>query len=158
MSNRPAAAQVALLDTHLTHVLISGDSIADLHVFVDGAPILTGSIESLSLDIVAPSDELPDGRLTAILSRYETAPDGSRRQSGLPLFPGTVEIVGKGKRISVSCPEAGSFEGLWLGLGLRPDGTADEATGVQSLRILLAPGVAADARLGWSDGSEESLF
>ena len=140
MSNRPSAAQVALLDTHLTHVLMSGDSIADLHIFVDATPVLTGSIESFSLDIVAPSDEVPDGRITAILSRYETAPDGSKRQSATALFPGTVEIVGKGRRISISCPEAGSFDGLWLGLGLRADGTADELTGVKSLRVLLAIG------------------
>lgn len=158
MSNRPAAAQVAQLDTHLTHVFLAGDSVADLHVFVDGAPVLTGAIESVSVDIVAPSDEVPDGRITAILSRYETAADGSKRQSALGLFPGTVEIIAKGRRISVSCPEAGSFDGLWLGLGLRADGTADELTGVKSLRVLFAPGVAADAHLSWSDGGEESLF
>lgn len=157
MPNRPPAAQVARLDTPIVHALLSGDGADGLNVFVNGVPVPAGQVESLTVEIVAPDDQNPEGRIAAVLSRYESGPDGPR-QTGVGLFPGTIEIVGKGRRLSLSCPTAGSFDGLWLGLGLRPDGSADGLQGVKRLHVILAPGLAADARLTWADGGEESVF
>ena len=87
-----------------------------------------------------------------MLSRYKTSLTGSRDQAATSLFPGTIELIARGRRIVVTCEQDGSFDGLWLGLGLRADGTSSELTGVQSLRLAAAPGLV-DAKLIWSDTS-----
>jgi hypothetical protein len=145
MPNRPAAASVAGLDTSLTWIAYESDSADGLHVFHNGQAILTGSIESISVDI-----DTEKGTLTAILVRKE---GGS-----LALFPGAVEIIAKGKRISLSALEADNFDGLYFGIGLREDGTSDQVTGVKSLRVVLTAGLAS-AKLVWNDdGAEEAIF
>jgi hypothetical protein len=93
--------------------------------------------------------------LTGILSRYE-GPERSQRST--PLFPGTIELIARGRRIVVTCREPGSFDGVWLGLGLREDGTSTELTGVRSLTIVVSPNLL-DAKLVWAeDGIEEDLL
>jgi len=159
-SNRPSAAAVASIDTNLTHVLLSLDSIDGVQVFFNSQPVPTGSLESVGIDIVAPTDSDRTGNLTGILSRYagQNAAGATGAQTATSLFPGTVEIVARGRRIVVSCREAGSFDGLWLGLGLREDGTSTELTGVRSLSIVVTPSLLS-AKLVWDDdGAEEDLF
>lgn len=149
-SNLPAAAEVARMQSRLTQIIVSGPSSADLFVFVNGQPVPTGDVESLSVEIIAPDANGRNGSVTAILSQYRTSPTGTRQTQGVSLFPGTVEMIARGRRIVVTCEQDGSFDGLWLGLGLRSDGTSSELTGVQSLRLTAAPGLV-DARLIWSD-------
>lgn len=145
MSNRPAAADVAGLDTSLTWVVYESDSADGLHVFLNGQAILTGSIESLSVDI-----DTDKGTIAAVLSRT----DGTSKS----LFPGAVEILAKGKRLSLSALAPDDFEGLYFGVGLREDGTSDQVQGVKSLRVVLTAGLAS-AKLIWNDtGAEEALF
>lgn len=158
MSNgRPAAAEVAKIQTHLTHAIVTGEGVDGLNVFRDGQLVLPGAVDSLSVEIVAPTDADPVGKITAILAYYETGADGVRTQKAAALFPGTVEIIARGRRLSLSCAEQGAFEGLWLGLGMAPDGTSTELTGVASLRVLLSPGLH-EAKLVWSDGGEETIL
>jgi hypothetical protein len=145
MSNRPTAAQVAGLDTNLTWIAYESDSADGLQVLHNGKAILTGSIESISVDI-----DSEKGSITAILVRKE---GGS-----ISLFPGSIEIVAKEKRISLSALETNNFDGLYFGLGVREDGTSDQVQGVKSLRIVLTPGLAS-AKLVWSeDGTDEAIF
>lgn len=145
MSNRPAAADVAGLDTSLTWVIYESDSADGLHVYLSGQSILTGSIESLSVDI-----DTEKGTIAAVLSRT----DGTSKS----LFPGAVEILAKGKRLSLSALAPDDFEGLYFGVGLREDGTSDQVQGVKSLRVVLTAGLAS-AKLIWNDtGAEEVLF
>lgn len=145
MSNRPAAADVAGLDTSLTWVIYESDSADGLHIFLNGQSILTGSIESLSVDI-----DTEKGTIAAVLSRT----DGTSKS----LFPGAVEILAKGKRLSLSALAPDDFEGLYFGVGLREDGTSDQVQGVKSLRVVLTAGLAS-AKLVWNDTSaEEVLF
>ena len=145
MSTRPAAAQVASLDTNLTWIAYESDSADGLHVLHNGQSILTGSIESISVDI-----DSEKGTITAILVRKEGG--------NISLFPGSVEIVGKGKRISLSAVSASSLDGLYFGLGMREDGTSDEVRGVKSLRIVLTPGLAS-AKLTWiEENADEVIF
>ena len=154
----PAAAEVARLGSSLTQIIVSGPSSADLFVFLNGQPIPTGEVESLSVEIIAPDQNGQNGTVAAVLSRYKTGLTGSREQSGTSLFPGTIELIARGRRIVVTCEQDGSFDGLWLGLGLRADGTSSELTGVQSLRLAAAPGLV-DAKLIWSDtGATEDLL
>lgn len=144
MSTRPAAAQVASLDTNLTWIAYESDSADGLHVLHNGQSILTGSIESISVDI-----DSEKGTVTAILVRKEGG--------NIALFPGSVEILAKGKRISLSAVSAGSLDGLYFGLGLREDGTSDEVRGVKSLRIVLTPGLAS-ATLTWVEESADEVI
>ena len=148
MSNRPAAADVAGLDTNLTWVIYESESADGLSVFFNGQTVMTGSIESLSVDI-----DTEKGTIAAVLSRK----DATGKQSPTSLFPGTVEILAKGKRLSLSALEAGNFDGLYFGIGLREDGTSDQVTGVKSLRVVLAPGLAS-AKLVWNDDSKEDAI
>lgn len=145
MSNRPAAAHVAGLDTSLTWIVYESDSADGLHAFHNGQSILTGSIESISVDV-----DSEKGTVAAILVRKEGG--------NISLFPGSVEIIAKGKRLSLSALEANSLDGLYFGLGVREDGTSDQVKGVKSLRVVLTPGLAS-AKLTWSeDGTEEAIF
>lgn len=156
--SRPAVKDVARVTGTLTHVLIESTDADGLHVFVNAVPVLTGSIESVSVSVVAPVSENDSGTLTAILSRYATGADGTRTQTATALFPGTLEIVTPERRLTLTCQEAGSFAGLWLGIGLAADGTATELTGVQSLHVVITPGIL-DAQLTWSeDGTTERIF
>ncbi len=157
-STMPAAAEVARLQGSLTQIIVSGPSSADLYVFLNGQPVPTGQVESLSVEIIAPDQNGQNGSVAAVLSRYHTGLTGSRDQQAMNLFPGTVELIVRGRRIVVTCEQDGSFDGLWLGLGLRADGTSSELTGVQSLRLAAAPGLV-DAKLIWSDtGATEDLL
>jgi hypothetical protein len=159
VSKRPAAAGVARMDAHLTHIIASPDAADGIQVFTDGRPLDPGALESLGINIIAPTDAAPAGTLTGVLSRYSGEGAGDcRPQTASSLFPGTVEIIARGRRIVVTCVEDGSFDGLWVGLGLREDGTSTELSGVGSLRIVVTPSLL-DARLTWSeDGIEEELF
>ncbi|MGC4044100.1 MAG: hypothetical protein QM758_09905 [Armatimonas sp.] len=145
--NRPAAAELARIANHLTQVIVTGDAIDDLNVFFDGKLILPGQVESLALNIDAEKSQI-----TAQLSWKEN--DAHKNAS---LFPGTVDIVAKQRRLLVTSSVDGSLDGLWLSLGLAEDGTSTELTGVQSLRVLLTPGLI-DTKLHWSDGKEEEIF
>ena len=157
-NNRPPAADVARIASPLTQVIVSGPSSDGLSVFVNGQPVPTGDIESLTVEIIAPNAQGQNGSVTAVLSRYVTGPTGGRTQTGSSLFPGTVEIVARGRRLVVTCLQPNSFDGLWLGLGLHADGTSSELTGVSRLRLAAAPGLL-DAKLVWSDdGTTEDLL
>ena len=156
--NRPPAAEVARIEGNLTHILVSSDSADGVQVFLNGKPVPAGEIESLSVNIVAPGDGNASGTITGIISRYQTAADGTRSQRGASLFPGTIEVIARGRRIVVTCAREGSFDGLWLGLGMQIDGTSSELNGVQSLRVVVSSGIV-DAKLVWGDGSgDEDLL
>lgn len=156
--SRPAASDVARIEGTLTQVIVTGDTSLDLALFVNGEAYPQGDIESLTIEIAAPEAANPQGAVTAILSRYQTGPTGERQTRTVSLFPGTIELIARRRRIVVTCVQPGSFDGLWLGLGLRADGTSSELSGVQSLRLAVAPGLV-DARLVWSeDGTTEDLL
>jgi hypothetical protein len=146
-ANRPAAAALARIASPLTQVIVTGEAIDDLNVFFHGKLILPGQVESLSLNIDGEK-----GQVTAQLSWKE---NGEHR--GASLFPGTVDIVAREKRLSVTSAVDGSLDGLWVSLGLAEDGTSTELTGVASLRVLLTPGLL-DTKLIWSDGRDEAIF
>ena len=156
--NRPAAGEVARLESNLAQVIVSGPSSDGLHVFLNGASVATGDVDSLTLEIIAPDANGQNGSVSAVLSRYQTGASGSREARAVSLFPGTVEVIARGRRLVVTCMADGSFDGLWLGLGLRADGTSSELTGVGSLRLAVTSGLV-DAKLTWSeDGTTEDLL
>ncbi|GAB4455451.1 MAG: hypothetical protein OHK0029_11600 [Armatimonadaceae bacterium] len=154
---RPQTSDVAKMNTHLTHVIVSNEDLDGLHVFHDGQPILTGKIENIGVEIVAP-DDTSDGNITGVLTYYDTDKDGERQVRSISLFPGTVELLAKGRRVVIHCTEANSFDGLYLSFGMAEDGMGLQAEGVKSVRIVVAPKLL-DARLIWvEDNREDNIF
>lgn len=102
MPNRPAAASVAGLDTSLTWIAYESDSADGLHVLHNGQAILTGSIESISVDI-----DTEKGTLTAILVRKEGAalPSSQARWRLLPR--GSASLCPLWKRITSMASTSG---------------------------------------------------
>jgi hypothetical protein len=157
-SGRPQTSDIAKLTEHVTSVIAANEDLDGLNVFYDGQPIMTGSLENVGVEIVAPSDENPQGTLTGVLTYYETDKEGNRKIKSLPLFPGTLELIARGRRISIHCAEEGSFEGLYLRFGTKNDGVGLQAEGVTSLRIVITPGLV-DARMIWAeDGREDNIL
>ena len=153
---RPQAGDVAKISGTLTHVFVTGTGADALQAFVNDQAVLTGQIESISVEIVAP-EEGTSGTLTAILSRYEGGADTARTTNAISLFPGTVEFVAQGKRLSITCAEEGSFDGLFLRFGTDNDGVGLEASGVKSLRLLVTPNLL-DGRLVWVEDQREDII
>lgn len=162
---RPQAGDVAKIEGGLTHVFLLNEAGADsLYAYHNGRMLSAGQIDSLSVVIEVPA-EGSQGTLTAVLTYFETGADGARANKSASLFPGTVEVIGKGKKLTVICAEEGSFDSLALRIGTAP--ILDEqgvlttglpVFGVQSLRVTVAPGLA-DGRLVWSeDGREDVIF
>jgi hypothetical protein len=156
-STRPQAGDAARISGNLTHVFVNGQSSDGLMIYFNGQPLMTGQLDSLSVEIVAPG-ERDNGTLTAILSYYETGANGTRTNKSFSLFPGTVELIADGKRLSITCAEEGVFDGLFLRFGTDNNGVGMEANGVQSLRLLITPELR-DVRLVWiEDGREDILL
>ena len=111
-------------------------------------------VESLSVDIQAPSSGSSATVVRASLSRFSTDVNGARVTQHVDLFPATFELVALGRRIAISCPNSDSLDGLYVSLGLKTDGTDNEVTGLQAIRILISDSIL-DARLTWNDGESE---
>lgn len=158
---RPRASDVARIDGTLTQVIL-GDDPTDAHVFVNGSPIAAGNFDSLTVEIVAPSGN-GSGTISGIMSSYqagEAVPEGGggRTAHSTSLFPGTVDVVYGGRRVVIAVGQLNSFDGLWLGVGTRPDGSVTEVDGVQAFRLAVTS-TFVDASLTWSDtGSTEPLL
>jgi hypothetical protein len=157
-SGRPQTSEVAKIVGNLTYIIVTDEATDGLNVFYNGQPVLTGQLENVGIEIIAPSDS-GQGTLTGVLTRYEGGADGARATKSAPLFPGTVEFIAKGRRISITCPVAGSFDGLGLYFGTTDEngninGGGLSAQGVQSFRLVVTPGIV-DGKLVWSEDSRE---
>jgi hypothetical protein len=160
---RPQAGDVAKIVGNLTHVIVAGPDIDDLHVFYNGQWVMTGTIENIGVEILAPTNEAPDGAVTGVLTRTETDAAGAKTTKSLSLFPGSVELIAKNRRVVVICPTAGTLEGVSILFGTANEaGVIDNAglwaNGVRSLRIVVSAGLT-DAKLVWDeDGREDNLL
>lgn len=157
-NNRPQTGTVAQIVGNLTQVIVTSEDLDGLHVFYNGQPVLTGQLENIGIEIIAPDDS-GNGMLTGVLTRYEGGAEGARTTRSFSLFPGSVDVIAKGKRITIVCPNEGSFDGLALRFGTADENgvinnTGLEAQGVQSLRIVITPGLV-DAKLVWAEDQRE---
>jgi hypothetical protein len=156
---QPKAADVARIQGNgLVQLIISKLDPMAFHLFLNDTPVDQHDVESLLVTIDAGVGEYNTAEtVRATLSRYVRTVAGQRDLQTTELFPGTFEMVALRRRIQIDCPVAGSLEGLYVQLGLKPDGTGTPLEGIQSLRILLAEGIL-DAQLTWTDGTSESLL
>lgn len=163
--NRPAAAparraagDVARIQGGgLVQVIVTALDPILFYVFLNDTALDQVNVDSLFVSIQAPGEGAPNGEATATLSHYVKAVDGQRTLQQLALFPCAIEIVALDRRIFLTCPEEGTLDGLWISLGLKPDGTDSEVQGARALQILLNQTIL-DAKLTWGDGQTEELF
>jgi hypothetical protein len=140
----------------LAHLIVTGDAPLTYFVFLNDSVVPQEEVESLSVSIEAPGEGGPGG-VSAVLSRYVPSVSGGRNLETIPLFPCTLEVIARGRRIVITATQPDSVEGMWIDLGLKPDGTGNEVSGAQRLQIVLAESIL-DARLTWTDGQTEDLL
>jgi hypothetical protein len=156
-ADRPAASDAArITGGGLVQAIVTSLSPFTYYLFLNDREVPQAEVESLSVSVDAGDGSTP-GMVRASLSRYVKDVTGGTNQQYTELFPCTLEIVAQGRRICVSCPNAGSLDGLWINLGLRPDGSGAEVQGAKVLRIVLTEGIL-DAKLTWMDGQTEDLL
>jgi hypothetical protein len=125
-------------------------------LFLNDKDVSQMDVESLSVFIEAPDGD-DAGTIRATLARYVPSVTGEKSLQRAELFPCTLELIALNRRLSITCMNAGAFDGLWISLGLKPNGEAYELEGLKGLTILLS-GTILDARLTWQDGGTENLL
>ncbi len=141
----------------LVQLIVTNQSPLEFYLFLNDRYIPQADIDSLSVSISAPSEQNPQGEVYANVNAFVSSVGGGRSKQVIPLFPATVEIIAEGKRLSLTAQNANSLDNLWIDLGLKPDGSASEVSGVKVLRVLIGEGFM-DAKLTWEDGETEDLF
>ncbi len=156
---RRSASDVARIEGGgLVQIIVTSLSPMTYSLFLNDQAVPQIDIESLSLDIETPEQSGSGSAIVrATLSRYITSVTGQKTMQRTELFPSTLELVALGRRISITCSRADSLDGLYISLGLKPDGTSGEVEGAAALRILLTEGIL-DAKLTWVDGETEDLL
>jgi hypothetical protein len=155
---RPKAADVARIQGGgLVQVIITSLSPLNYYLFLNDKEISHFDVESLSISIDAPGSDNPTGGIYATLAYQAPDVTGQKTMQRISLFPSTIEIVGVGRRISITAMHAESIDELWVTLGLKPDGTGHDLTGLRALRVLITDGIV-DAKLTWEDGETEDLL
>lgn len=129
------------------------------YVFLNDQNVPQMEIESLSISVEAPVGNNPNDTIVrATLNRYVKNVTGEIVQQSQELFPSTVEIVALNRRLSITCMNRDSVEGLWVSLGLKTDGTSSDLNGLMSVRFLLSEGFL-DGKITWADNGEtEDIF
>ena len=158
-SRRTPAADVARIQGGgLVQVIISSMAPMTYAVFLNGHAIPQIDVESLSVTIEAPGEGSAAGPTArAILSRYLKTVTGERSLQTSELFPCTLDLVALDRRITLTCAAVDSLDGLWINLGLKPDGSSAEVSGARTLQILLTEELLS-AKLTWVDGETEELL
>jgi hypothetical protein len=139
----------------LVQVIVTSLAPTTFYVFLNDRAVPEMDVESLSIDIEV--QEGGDAIVRATLARYVDTVTGQKTLQHNELFPSTLEIVALNRRLSITCTNADSLEGLWINLGLRPDGSSKELQGVRALRFLLTRELL-DAKLTWEDGTTEDVL
>ncbi|MBI2301199.1 MAG: hypothetical protein HYU66_20005 [Armatimonadetes bacterium] len=141
----------------LVQVVVTAQNPLTFSIFLNDKPVPQVAVDNLLITIEAPGDEEPNGVVEATLTQQVRKVSGENVMEALQLFPCTVEIVALGRRMSVTCREAGQLDGVWIDLGLKPDGTGLEVSGARKLEVVLTQDLL-DAQLTWEDGTTEAVF
>jgi hypothetical protein len=146
---RRKAADVARIQGGgLVQVIITSIQPLTFYLFLNDKAISQMDVESLTLSIDAPGADNPLGGIYSTLAYLAPTVTGEKTMQRISLFPSTIEIVGAGRRISVTAKHAESIEEMWVDLGLTPEGNGNTVSGLRSLRVLITEGIV-DAKLTW---------
>ncbi len=155
---RAAAVEMArIAGGGLVQMIVTDTYPVQFYLFLNDKLVPDIDVESLSVNIVAPITQTDSMIVRATLSSYITNVAGERTLENRELFPCTLELIAMDRRIAVSCTRPDSTEGLWVNVGLRPDGDSRELQGLKEFRLLVTHDLI-DARITWVDGESESLF
>ena len=154
---QPASDVAKIQGKGLIQLIVTDLRPLNFYLFVNDKLIQDMDVESLSVDIQAPTATNTGTIVRASLSRFSIDVNGAKVTQHTDLFPATFELVALGRRIAISCPNADSLDGLYVSLGLKEDGTDNEVTGLQGIRILISDSIL-DAKLTWNDGDSENLL
>ena len=151
----PATELARIEGGGLVQIIVTSLAPMDFFLFLNDKLVHTMDIESLSISIeAAESSELI---LHATLNRFVKDGLGQMGQQRNELFPCTLELIAMGRRLSITCSNPDSTDGLWISLGLCADGTGRDLQSLKGLRVLLSHEFL-DAKVYWLDGTEESIF
>jgi hypothetical protein len=153
----PAVEMAQIVGGGLVQLIVTETYPVQFYLFVNDTIIPDVEVESVSVNIVAPVAPTDSMIVRATLARYVTDAAGHTAVQHSELFPCTLEVIAQGRRIAVSCTRPDSTEGLWVNVGLRPDGDSRELQGLKEFRFLLNHDLV-DARITWVDGESESLL
>jgi hypothetical protein len=154
---RPAAEVARIQGGGLVQVIVTSLRPLNFSLFLNDQAVPQIEVESLSIDIESPEENASGTIVRATLARYGKSVTGESTLVRTELFPCTLEIVALGRRLSMTCTNPDSLEGLWIDLGLKPSGESNPVNGARALRFLLTEGIL-DAKLTWVDGETEDLL
>jgi len=155
---RTSAAELAEIEGGgLVQVIVTNLRPLTFSLFLNDTEVPQIDVDSLSISIEVPTDGGSSPIVRATLFRYVTSVTGSKTQQHTELFPCTIEVVALGRRLSITCMNLNSLDGLWVSLGLKADGTTNDLTGLQSARFLLSQEIL-DAKITYEDGVSEDLL
>jgi hypothetical protein len=155
----PAAEVARIQGGGLVQLVITNVSPLTFFLFLNDQAVPQIDVESLSISIEAPDGPAAAGGAIAraTLTRFVKTVSSARSEQSTELFPCTVEIIALERRLLVTCVQVDSLDGLWISLGLKPDGSSAEVSGAKSLQILLTDEILT-AKLTWTDGETEDLL
>lgn len=155
---RPAASDLAKIQGGgLVQLIVTETRPVEFSLFLNQSEINQIDVESVSIDVVAPENPVDGVVVRATLSHYVTNITGQRALENRELFPCTIEVIALDRRLAVTCTRHDSTEGLWVSVGLRPNGESAELTGLREFRFLLTHDLL-DAQVTWVDGTSENLL
>lgn len=158
MPERPLASDVAKIQSGgLVQIIITKQAPFTFFCFVNSVQIPQEEITGVSIDIRVPDSENARPVVRAFLNRMMASPTGERSNITLSLFPATIQLVAEGRRVVITAEQEGSLEGLFISLGLLPDGTSNEVSGASSFQFILESGIVS-CKLTWEDGVTEDLL
>jgi hypothetical protein len=130
------------------------------HLFINGREIPQPTVDSLYVTVGLPDNPTDPPSQVATLTTLITDLAGQKTKQSQSVFPGTLEVVAGGKRVTLSCPDPDDPLEMYVRLGLRPDGTNNAIeSGLHSIQVFLNPGLGMmQFNLKWSDGLEETLI
>ena len=151
----PAADLAGIEGGGLAQIIVTSLAPMEFYLFLNDKLVQSIDIESLSIAI--ETDVGSQLVLHATLNRFVKDSIGGMTQQRTELFPCTLELVAMGRRLSITCSDPESTDGLWISLGLRGDGTGRDLEGLKALRVLLSHEFL-DAQVTWLDDTKESIF
>lgn len=156
---RPKASDIAEVQGGgLVQLIVSSLQPLTFFLFLNDKDVSELDVESLSISIETPTPSNANTTtVRATLARYMQTVNGERTIQRSELFPCNIEIIALNRRIALTALNADSLDGLYINLGLRPDGTSNELSGVSAFRFLMTDGLL-DAKLTWEDGETEDLL
>jgi len=152
-----AAERAKILGRGLVQVVVSRLEPLEFMILLNERVIPQDEIGSLFVSVDGPSDSAPDGTVQATLEYLVPTVGGQAAMQRVELFPCTLVLLAAGRRVGITATNAGSLDGLWIDLGLKPDGSTHEVSGAQSLTVIVQDPLL-QARLTWNDGREEDLI